>query len=397
MLKSIDLFTGIAGFTKGLKEYCEPVAYCDICKTSQTILKTLMSKGRIPKAPIFKDVKEISSKTISGNVDIVMGGFPCQGFSSTGKRNYMEDDRSQLVYEMLRIANDFHADYIFMENVPLVVSEGLSTFGPRFHKAGYDLYWVTLSARSVGAPHTRNRWYCLAKKRGTQRKTIPHVPLKRHVWKNEPPRMVSQNSLTNTRRLMALGNSVVPQCVQIAFQVLSKDIRLQKRVERATSTGAFVNGQWYKWHAPLENKPIDYNIILSKSVAKKNWKRDKNKETDAVIIKSDMHKSIWSTPRKTNTLPSPSLTERCSRDLPTQVRFEKDTPNHLRKGYLNASWVDWLMGYPPEWTAFKEKRSLVRHDKIRRVVEAEKGNRRNAREDTTRDRRGKAKHGRRRI
>jgi hypothetical protein len=51
----------------------------------------------------------------------------------------------------------------------------------------------------------------------------------------------------------------------------------------------------------------------------------------------------WSTPRKTQPMCN-VLTERSVRDLPTQVRFERGTPAHLRDGVVNPAFVEWLMG-----------------------------------------------------
>lgn len=58
--------------------------------------------------------------------------------------------------------------------------------------------------------------------------------------------------------------------------------------------------------------------------------------------------SAWATPRASITLSARVLTERTQRDLPVQVRFEKGTRNrHLP---VNPQWVEWLMGYGPDWT-----------------------------------------------
>lgn len=63
-------------------------------------------------------------------------------------------------------------------------------------------------------------------------------------------------------------------------------------------------------------------------------------------------RKLWSTPRYSSVTTSSILTDRCLRDLPTQLRFEVGTPDVLREGRMNPEFVEWLMGYPTGWTYF---------------------------------------------
>lgn len=89
MLKMLDLFSGIGGFslaadwTGGI----ETVAFCEIEPYCQKVLKK-----HWPDVPIFSDIKKLKGEQI-GSVDIVCGGFPCQPFSVAGKRRAQDDDR----------------------------------------------------------------------------------------------------------------------------------------------------------------------------------------------------------------------------------------------------------------------------------------------------------------
>lgn len=83
MLKSLDLFTGIAGFTLGLRDVAQPVAYCEIDPHATQILQHRMTEGRIPKAPICNDVLTLNEEWLqttvqNAKVDIITAGFPCQ-------------------------------------------------------------------------------------------------------------------------------------------------------------------------------------------------------------------------------------------------------------------------------------------------------------------------------
>ena len=61
---------------------------------------------------------------------------------------------------------------------------------------------------------------------------------------------------------------------------------------------------------------------------------------------------LGATPRFNCPRPACSVTARTLKDLPTQLRFERDTPDDVRKGYVSPDFLEWLMGYPIGWTAF---------------------------------------------
>lgn len=76
----------------------------------------------------FGDIRKLSGKKMleamglkPGDINMVVGGPPCQGFSSAGKRNVM-DPRNSLVFDFARIVLELQPDYIVMENVPEIVS-----------------------------------------------------------------------------------------------------------------------------------------------------------------------------------------------------------------------------------------------------------------------------------
>jgi len=96
--------------------------------------------------------------------DLVCAGFPCQGTSSAGKRTGLEDDRSALWFQLVRVLRDLRPGFVFVEN-----SAGLLAPGRGFDQVlgdlasiGYDAEWTTLEAGAVGAPHGRDRVFVLA-------------------------------------------------------------------------------------------------------------------------------------------------------------------------------------------------------------------------------------------
>ena len=79
MLKVLDLFSGIGGFSLGLERTggFETVAFCEIDPFCQKVLKK-----HWPDVPIYEDVRTLDYE---GTVDVITGGYPCQPFSFAGK------------------------------------------------------------------------------------------------------------------------------------------------------------------------------------------------------------------------------------------------------------------------------------------------------------------------
>jgi site-specific DNA-cytosine methylase len=220
-IRTLDLFSGIGGITHALRGAATPVAYCDSSDIACAVLNDLMGRGLIPRAPICKDVRRLDAEWLRANKcahpDMIVGGFPCVGFSAAGHRLGYENDQSALFYEILRLVDLTSPLYVFLENVPGILQLGMGVVANELCvKRGFRLSWCTLAASQVGAPHKRLRWYCLAVKDGA---TAPPPPgeIAPYVWtrRSEPERATCAVSVAaSNRRVRLLGNSVVPDAVR---------------------------------------------------------------------------------------------------------------------------------------------------------------------------------------
>jgi DNA (cytosine-5)-methyltransferase 1 len=96
-------------------------------------------------------------------VDCIHAGFPCQDISHAGKQAGVgTDTRSGLYREVLRIADVVRPQCLYLENVAAILSGGLGTVLGDLAARGYDCRWTCLRAADLGAPHGRDRWWCLA-------------------------------------------------------------------------------------------------------------------------------------------------------------------------------------------------------------------------------------------
>lgn len=160
-MRALSLFSGYGGIDLALSEYIsEVMAYVEIEEYAQKIIAYRMADGSLKRAPILADVKNV--KCYAGACDIIYGGFPCQDISVAGTGKGLAGERSGLFYEIVRLTKEARPSFVFLENVPAIRTRGLEQVIKEFAKMGYDCRWTCLSARSVGAPHKRERWFLLA-------------------------------------------------------------------------------------------------------------------------------------------------------------------------------------------------------------------------------------------
>lgn len=124
-----------------------------------------MEAGRLDEAPIWSDVTTFKGRAWRGGVDLICGGYPCQPFSSAGKRRGADDPR-HLWPHVRRIIRDSDAPMAFLENVRGHVTLGLRQVLEDLEADGFDAEWGVFRASDVGAPHQRARLFILAWRRG---------------------------------------------------------------------------------------------------------------------------------------------------------------------------------------------------------------------------------------
>lgn len=162
-MNGLDLFSGIGGMSIALRPWVTTRAYCEIEPFCQSVLLSRMSTNDLENAPIWDDVCNFPYADIPrGYIDIISGGFPCQGISVAGHGKGLEDKRSGLFYEIIRGCREIRPKFIFLENVPAITTRGGIQVINEITALGYDCRWITISAASVGASHRRERWFLLA-------------------------------------------------------------------------------------------------------------------------------------------------------------------------------------------------------------------------------------------
>jgi len=154
-----SLFSGIGGFELGL-ERAIPGAETVWQAEQNPFCQKVLSK-HWPKAKIYNDVKNITADKVEA-VDILCGGFPCQDISLAGKGEGLHGKKSGLWWEMLRIISELRPRIIVLENVAAISIRGGCQVVGSLAEIGYCTEWTIISARDLGAPHLRRRWFAVA-------------------------------------------------------------------------------------------------------------------------------------------------------------------------------------------------------------------------------------------
>lgn len=174
MMKVVDLFCGCGGLSLGFQNAgFEIIAAYDNWEAALNVYKQNFDH---PAGNI--DLSNISeSAEVIGNhrPDMIIGGPPCQDFSSAGKRNE-EGGRGDLTVCYAKIINEIRPKWFVMENVARITqTQKLVEAKDIFHKAGYGLSQFVLDASLCGVPQKRKRFFLIGKLHETDNFMNPFV------------------------------------------------------------------------------------------------------------------------------------------------------------------------------------------------------------------------------
>jgi len=209
-LNFIDLFSGAGGLSCGM----EMAGHRCVLGVdhNEYAIKTFDRNHKHAKS-FCGDIKKLSTEKIrtlikKTKIDAIVGGPPCQGFSTVGTGN-PNDKRNVLFLEFVRIVKELSPTFVVIENVTGLVAKKnektLKAIFELFQKMGYQLAVQVLSAENYGVPERRRRTIII----GTKLKLIPQFPIQTHNYTNKsgkliPPALVKDvlNSLKTKKGLI---------------------------------------------------------------------------------------------------------------------------------------------------------------------------------------------------
>ena len=179
----IDLFAGAGGLSLGF----EQAGFSVLLAAESDPINVNTYKLNFPHTPTFAvDLSKVDGQALLGyvglavgDIDVVVGGPPCQGFSMIGARR-SDDPRNQLIFDFLRIVAESKPRYFIMENVPgLLKGKMAAVFDEWISVANSLGYGVVqpiwqLNAAQFGVPQNRVRCFAIGYRLGLP---IPEAPL----------------------------------------------------------------------------------------------------------------------------------------------------------------------------------------------------------------------------
>jgi DNA (cytosine-5)-methyltransferase 1 len=250
MLKHLDLFSGIGGFSLAAQWVCgiQTTQFVEINRWCRILLNQ-----NFPGIPTHDDIATFTSHR--GEFDLFTGGFPCQDLSVAGNQKGIQTGtRSGLFFEIVRLICECRPRYVLLENVPALLSSNggrdMGTVLWELSQLGYDAEWQIISANALGANHTRERLWIIAypnsvgyavsewEKRGAVQEwgmvssDFKREKLRPSYQRNELSKSPRSGTIAQSprrddglpkgvdvdERLKALGNSIVPHCAEIPIQ-----------------------------------------------------------------------------------------------------------------------------------------------------------------------------------
>lgn len=153
----ISLFSGAGGMDLGFIN-----AGFEIVWANDFFKEAVESyKKNVDNRIVFGDITKIDSSQMPDNIDLVIGGFPCQGFSVANTKRSMKDERNFLYKEMLRVIRDKQPKFFVAENVKGILSmkkgKVIEMIKNDFRKLGYKVDARLLNAAEYGVPQARER------------------------------------------------------------------------------------------------------------------------------------------------------------------------------------------------------------------------------------------------
>lgn len=143
--------------------------YSSKTRKSNFVMKSYLANHNCPRNRFFQDIKLLDGNDFQGQVDIFVGGSPCQSFSSVGYQGGLEDARGTLFYEFARLVKEIQPEVFIYENVRNLYNHDhgktWDVITNIFDSLNYNYKFEILNSSDFGIPQTRRRVFVVGFKK----------------------------------------------------------------------------------------------------------------------------------------------------------------------------------------------------------------------------------------
>ena len=163
MIRYLSVCSGIEAFSKAV----DGLPYSAAGFSEIEPFPCAVLAERYPFVPNLGDMTKINGWAMRGQIDLLVGGTPCQGFSVAGLRGGLNDPRSGLAGHYVRLAAELRVPWLLWENVPGALSTSggadFRAFVSALDELGYGLAWAVLDAQWFGVAQRRKRLFLVGR------------------------------------------------------------------------------------------------------------------------------------------------------------------------------------------------------------------------------------------
>lgn len=351
----LDLFSGAGGMSLGFEAAGFDIAvsveidpvHCSVHHFNFPYSRTICG-----------DVRAITSEQIGDalarygvtDLDVIVGGPPCQGFSLMGKRQ-IDDPRNDLVYEYLRVVGEIRPKYFVFENVPGIVKGKHSRFIDelitKFTEIGYDLSlpFNVLNAADYNVAQNRNRLILLGSRKDQKKINYP-LPVTGKIdsdlFSVESPSIVRSASeaisdLEKQDVFIGKDGGINPE--RLDYSGYRKDFNF------------FGGGNFSLCHKRTLKVPLVWNHVGSKHSLKLKRRFEKTApgSTEPISRFFRLHPA-----RPCNTLRAGTASDKGAYTAPRPMHYSVPRCISVREAARLHSYPDWFRFHQTIWHGFRE-------------------------------------------
>lgn len=181
-IRLATMFSGIGAIEHALKRLNIPNKIVFASDNDRFVKESYFSNYRIDNEQWYDDVQGIDGKKYINQIDLLVGGSPCQSFSMVGKRKGFQDTRGTLFYDFARVIKESQPKVFIYENVKGLLNHDkgntFETMKATFDELGYKYFHKLLNSKDYGIPQHRQRVFVIGFKDNAVKFDFPDpIPL----------------------------------------------------------------------------------------------------------------------------------------------------------------------------------------------------------------------------